>query len=211
MSSTIESSSISFLTTPSLFHNTFNHPINIKLDRSNYLLRKSQIIPAIQGHNLGGFLFGTLPCPPKYQEESTRSINPDYIAWEQQDQLLLCWLLASIFESKLSCSLDHPWNFIGLSDIIQYHATSISTPKYKKGSFWHDDYLLKMKNIADKLATAREPVDSELNTTLLWHRSLPDQHWFLYLNYLPRSQAFTSIWRNKMQQSHRMLINLLPT
>ena len=171
MSSTIESSSISFLTTPSLFHNTFNHPINIKLDRSNYLLRKSQIIPAIKGHNLGGFLFGTLPCPPKYQEESTRSINPDYIAWEQQDQLLLCWLLACLSEANLGhvvgCQTSHAvWTTLetllasqSSSNIMQLQFQLQNTKK--KGVSDIDDYLLKMKNIADKLAVAGEPVGEQ--------------------------------------------------
>ena len=49
-----------------------------------------------------------------------------------------------------------------LETLSQYHATSISTPKYKKNGVSDiDDYLLKMKNIADKLAVAGEPVDEQ--------------------------------------------------
>ena len=49
----------------------FITPFFIKLDWSNYFLLKSLIMPAIKGHNLDGFLFGTLPHPPKNQGEST--------------------------------------------------------------------------------------------------------------------------------------------
>ncbi|RVW18076.1 hypothetical protein CK203_109224 [Vitis vinifera] len=109
--------------------------------------------------------------PSKYQEESTRSINPDYIAWEQQDQLLLCWLLACLSEANLGhvvgCQTSHAvWTTLELYWPPSHHPISCnfnfnSKTQKKKGVSDIDDYLLKMKNIADKLAVAGEPVGEQ--------------------------------------------------
>ncbi|KAI3453409.1 hypothetical protein Pfo_010072, partial [Paulownia fortunei] len=131
--------------TPSLFHNTFNHPTSIKLDRNNFLLCKSQVLPAIRSHQLGSFIFGTQEIPPKFIsytiEGRMETIpNPDFITWEQQDQLLLSWLLGSMSEG-----------------ILGY-----------VGSMTAEEFLLKMKTLTDQKATAGESIpDKDMRIYIL--------------------------------------------
>ena len=49
-------------------------PINIKLDRSNYLFWKSLILPAAKAHDLDTFMFGTKHKPDETIMDSGNSI-----------------------------------------------------------------------------------------------------------------------------------------
>lgn len=61
-----------------------NTTFSIKLDRDNFLLWKSQVLPVVQGYDIGGYLIGTNPYPQKYLESQdengniVRSINPEF-------------------------------------------------------------------------------------------------------------------------------------
>ncbi|KAL6345917.1 hypothetical protein AAG906_025197 [Vitis piasezkii] len=90
----------------SLFGNVMCFSSLVKLDRNNFLLWKSVIVPTMKGHDLDGYLFGTQPIPEKMISimekygETKFILNPIYVrVWT--DQRLLCWLLSSISESVL--------------------------------------------------------------------------------------------------------------
>ena len=70
-------------------------PISIRLDRSNFTLRRSQILPTVRAYELEGFLIGTQSQP------QFRSVNSDYTHWCRLDQFLLCLILSSMTESML--------------------------------------------------------------------------------------------------------------
>lgn len=72
----------------------FHHFLTIKLDRTNYLLWKSQFIPLLRGHDLLGYVDGSKACPAKSDLDA-------YSAWQKQDQLLLSWILTTLSESIL--------------------------------------------------------------------------------------------------------------
>lgn len=84
--------------------NSFKNVLSVKLDNENYLLWKQQVMAAICGHNLLHYLEAS-SRPPKYlttQDEISGSINVDFNEWEQQDQLLVSWLLPSMTEGILT-------------------------------------------------------------------------------------------------------------
>ena len=72
---------------------SFNTPI--KLDRSNYLLWRSQVLALIRGNRLEGFIDGTNPALDEHlifvgANGSTQEIaNPTYQNWRSHDQTLL--------------------------------------------------------------------------------------------------------------------------
>ncbi|OVA14795.1 hypothetical protein BVC80_1149g1 [Macleaya cordata] len=78
-----------------------NHLISVKLDETNCLLWLTQFKPLLKGYNLQGYIDGTLPCPPRTLPDSTE-VNPDFTKWEEQDQILLGWLLSSLSDTILS-------------------------------------------------------------------------------------------------------------
>lgn len=60
---------------------------------------------AIRGHKLQDFLDPTKEAPQKFlsnQDKARGKINPEFLEWEQQDQLLVSWLLSSMTESLLT-------------------------------------------------------------------------------------------------------------
>jgi hypothetical protein len=70
------------------------HIVTTKLNRENYVLWKTQIVPILRGALLMGFLDGTTPCQEKLIMETDKGAavqkpNPEYLRWVQIDQSLL--------------------------------------------------------------------------------------------------------------------------
>ncbi|KAF5206650.1 hypothetical protein FRX31_003766 [Thalictrum thalictroides] len=73
------------------------HFLNVKLDRTNYLLWRSQFIPILHVHDLLDFVDGTNTCPPECvpsTDGETIVSNPAFSSWMKRDQLLLSWLIS---------------------------------------------------------------------------------------------------------------------
>ncbi|KAH9671623.1 retrovirus-related pol polyprotein from transposon RE1 [Citrus sinensis] len=155
---------------------SFNNPV--KLDRANYLIWRSQVLASIRGNRLEGFINGTKSEPEQYltrrtADGSTQVIeNPEFITWKSQDQTLLGWLLSSISEGTLGLviTLDSSyavWKTLEKKFGVQSEAKVLQI-KYeintlKKDSMNVEDYCMKMKALADKLACAGSPLnDREL-------------------------------------------------
>ncbi|KAH6801210.1 hypothetical protein C2S52_001674 [Perilla frutescens var. hirtella] len=78
--------------------------ISLKLDAGNFLLWKQQIWVTIAGYELEHFLTGEVTPPEKYIPDSSDSetiLNPQFLAWNKQDQLIISWLISSMSESIL--------------------------------------------------------------------------------------------------------------
>ena len=80
------------------------HQISVKLERNNYTIWQSQVLPAARAHRLDQILIGKLPKPPRFsQSTSVNSSQPasnlEYDQWMILDQFLLSWILASISEA----------------------------------------------------------------------------------------------------------------
>ena len=87
---------------------SFTFTTLIKLDRSNYMIWKSQILSSVRANDIEGFLDGSKICPSQFLDDKPRSSsvdlreNPAYVTWKKQDQMLLGWLLSSISIEVLS-------------------------------------------------------------------------------------------------------------
>ena len=76
----------------------FTHFLNIKLDKENYLLWRSQFLPLLKPHDLKGLIGGTSTCPvrflPSTEKDAQPTINPEYTHYIKLDQMLLCRLIS---------------------------------------------------------------------------------------------------------------------
>ena len=97
---------------------TFTFTTPIKLDRSNYLIWKSQILSSVRANELESLLDGSRICPDQFLSSTqgnsdamfnasasstiTSQENPEFHVWKKQDQMLLSWLLSSISIEILS-------------------------------------------------------------------------------------------------------------
>ena len=76
--------------------------VSARLDRSNYIFRRSQILPTARAYGLDDFLFGldlhqnNLSTVHQFQNTVHQ-----FHQWTQLDQFLLSWLLSSISENML--------------------------------------------------------------------------------------------------------------
>lgn len=99
--STLSSGSTPNLTTPILPQ---NHPSSIKLTENNYLVWRQQILATVRGYGLESFLTGKTAPPEEWICEdgsSEERLNPEFSAWNRQDQLLSAWIQSSLSECTM--------------------------------------------------------------------------------------------------------------
>ena len=150
-----------------------NQALTIRLTDSNYLLWRLQVLISARGYGIDGFLHGTIPRPVDTlpgTEGQPNVLNPHFIVWQRQDQLLAAWLLASISEDLLVNmvglnSSQEIWstperNFASQSKakIMQY---KLQLQTLKKGNLTMREYLTKMKNCTDLLSSAGHHLSEE--------------------------------------------------
>ncbi|PHT53519.1 hypothetical protein CQW23_07981 [Capsicum baccatum] len=89
-----QSSTVTTLPSPSLAHQ-----LPLKLTSSIFLLRKTQFLPMVRGCGLGHHINGSQVILNKFL--SDQQPNPNYHVWLREDQLVLSWIVASVFEGIL--------------------------------------------------------------------------------------------------------------
>lgn len=90
---------------------SLNHTIYVKLDRENYLVWRTQVVPYLEGNSLFGYVTGEIPCPPKFISTPTTEAsastfalvpNPSYTVWFHQDKLILSAIISTLTEGVLA-------------------------------------------------------------------------------------------------------------
>ncbi|KAK9181029.1 hypothetical protein WN944_024166 [Citrus x changshan-huyou] len=121
----------------------------VKLDQTNYLVWKTQVLASIIRNGLEGLINGGNPCPAQFLSESmaessrssviaVRQIkNPEYIQWKKTNKLLQSWLFSSMMDNML---------------------IMIQTGKNESLSI--SDYFNKTKKISDTLAIGGNTLSS---------------------------------------------------
>ncbi|KAK9200295.1 hypothetical protein WN944_015492 [Citrus x changshan-huyou] len=150
------------------------------LDRSNYLLWRSQVLALIRGNRLEDFVTGARSVRLLLTEAdgSTQQVeNPEYQIWRSQDQTLLGWLLSSLSEGILSLVINCESSFdiwktlekkFGVQSEARVLQLRYELNTLKKEALSVEDYCIKMKAIADKLASAGSSITKkDLMLTIL--------------------------------------------
>lgn len=151
---------------------SFSIPIGEKLTKSNYLLWKAQIMPAIRAAQLEPFLTGAAkrPAATISTKDKEDVPNPAYAEWVARDQAVLGYLLTSLTRDVLSsvaaCSTAaEVW-----SSLAQMYSSLTSARKVntrialattKKGAMTIAEYYTKMRGYADEMAASGKPLDDE--------------------------------------------------
>ncbi|KAL5768050.1 hypothetical protein ACOSQ2_014833 [Xanthoceras sorbifolium] len=153
----------------------FNLPI--KLDESNYIYWKTQILPAINALDFESFIDKTKTPPSQFvtvqvSDESggirvEHHLNPEYQKWKKSDQILLFWLISTLSQkvvgqvTKCKSSLE-AWtklqNLYSQKSMAKILNLRQQLQTIKKGSHSVSEFVLKIKNIGDALSAAREEV-----------------------------------------------------
>ncbi|KAJ4761435.1 hypothetical protein LUZ62_071810 [Rhynchospora pubera] len=145
-------------------------PIATKLSESNYLTWNSQITPLLHGYNLMRFIESPSPDPTRTTTSGVLEINPEYIPWHRQDQLLLGWIRSSLTESiqsqVVSCSSTMDlWQTLQklFSTNSRAHVLDLKRQlqSITKGDSSCSEYLQRLRHLADELAFAGVPLSND--------------------------------------------------
>ncbi|XP_010507608.1 PREDICTED: uncharacterized protein LOC104784253 [Camelina sativa] len=142
----------------------FSHCVTLKLSSTNYLLWKIQFETWLNNQRLLDHVTGSTPCPPatrsvKKGETVSKAPNPDFLAWVNNDQKIMGWLIGSPTEEALSVyglhtsgevwfSLAKKYNHISASRKSDLQRRLHSTEKEGKTLA---EYLNTIKQICDQL------------------------------------------------------------
>ncbi|KAL5834483.1 hypothetical protein ACOSQ4_013980 [Xanthoceras sorbifolium] len=145
--------------------------LTVKLDNSNFLLWRQQVLAAIKGSRLSHYIDPAFKPPNQINTDG--SVNEAYLDWEQQDQNLLCWILSSIsqdilpeFVSYLTAS--EAWKSVEELFASQSRANvmqlKLQLQTLKKNGLTMAEYLLKKKTVMDGFAFAGHPLSNDGST-----------------------------------------------
>ena len=86
--------------TTNVLHQVLNHSLLIKLDRTNYILWRTQMKNIVFANGFKDHVEGPKPCPSK--ETSSGDINIEFIHWRRYDRMILSWLYSSLTPAIMS-------------------------------------------------------------------------------------------------------------
>lgn len=135
----------------------------IKLTDDNFLLWNLQILAGIRGLGLEVFILPEPPIPAATVQDSTgmELLNPNFVSWCRQDQLLFSYILASMTESiqgqMIGClTSTQLWSRLTVlfssqskAKVLRY---KLQLQTLKKDNLSMKDYLNKIKGLFDTLA-----------------------------------------------------------
>jgi hypothetical protein len=162
-------------------------PVTEKLSNNNLGLWKLQVLPAIRGALMEGFLDGSNAAPSKeidvkHGDKTVKEVNPEYASWVARDQQVLSYLLsnmtrdvmAQVAMAKIAAEL---WTAVEEIYSFQSRVRSVNTrialATTKKGNSTASEYLAKVKSYADEMKDVGRPLgDDEFTSYIL---TGPDQ------------------------------------
>ncbi|CBI25270.3 unnamed protein product, partial [Vitis vinifera] len=157
-------SSFAHHTMPSL-----NQAFTVRLDQSNYLLWRTQMLNIIIANGLEEMIHGKIPAPSRFLGDS-ENINPEYSIWQCQNRLVMCWIYSSLTKgvmaqiigldtaSEIWTALEKIFSAASKARIMQLHFQLQTT---KKGGLSMMEYLLKIKSIVDNLLAIGENITEQ--------------------------------------------------
>jgi hypothetical protein len=162
-------------TTPSIVALSNTHQVvSLKLTTTNYLYWRMQIKPYLLGQGVFHFVDGLVSCPPSHVSNccdgSSSTINPSFLRWKQQDQLILSTLLSSLSMNVLHLVVDCQtsscvWRTLekmlispSNSRIMQLHG---SFQDLQQGDASVTTYMQHAKSLFDELVAIGRPLSLE--------------------------------------------------
>ncbi|GMI71298.1 hypothetical protein HRI_000799100 [Hibiscus trionum] len=161
----------------------FNKQISVRLDDTNFLLWRQQVLLMIRGQGLEHYLDSDYTPPAKFlvAVDGTKSPNPAYQHFFKQDSSLASWLLSTVSTSILphlvgSETTASIWNTL----VLRYSKLSTTRVMHlhcrlrtlKKGSLSISEFSGQIKEICDLLAICGSPI-SEIEQVATILNGLP--------------------------------------
>jgi hypothetical protein len=134
-----------------------------------------QVLPIIRGAQLQGYLDGTSITPEKEVDvkianKTMKESNPEYIRWTALQQQVLGFLMTSMTQEVMgqAAACDTPqevWSLLEQTHTSQSRARTVNTRialvTTRKDDMSISEYITKMKNLANEMASAKKRVDDK--------------------------------------------------
>jgi len=152
-----------------------NHNLSIKLTKGNFMAWRTQILAYIKSQDAYGFLNGssippaqTIPNPSPAAGAPTTVVNPDFLTWNQQYQMILSILISTLSETYVVHAVGSPsasslWNTLLTMFASQARAPVMQIyfqlATVKKGNNSFTEYFQTIKTLSDTLAAVGQPLN----------------------------------------------------
>ncbi|KAL5757084.1 hypothetical protein ACOSQ2_021830 [Xanthoceras sorbifolium] len=128
--------------------------LTVKLDNNNFLLWRQHVLVAIKGNLLSSFIDSAVSPPARFNNDGF--VSEVFLDCEQQDQILLCWMLSSITQEVLPkfvgyLTASEAWDYI----------LKLQLQTLKKAGSSMAKYLMKKKSIMDALSFTGHPLTND--------------------------------------------------
>ncbi|KAL4386691.1 hypothetical protein GQ457_09G004130 [Hibiscus cannabinus] len=154
-----------------------NKSISIRLDETNYLLWRQQVLFTIESLDLSSHIEGTSVMPPQYLLVNGEKVpNPLFSSFKQQDSALCSWLLASIslsiLPSLVSCraafeiweKIQQVFSVSSTTKIMHLHCSLKNLRKRDQGM---KEYLAQIQSVCDSLAACGNPLSETMHISAI--------------------------------------------
>ncbi|KAK1609583.1 hypothetical protein QYE76_033256 [Lolium multiflorum] len=154
---------------------TFGTGVMERLGKGNFILWQTQVLPAVRGARLMGYLDGSIEAPKeeievKKGDETVTEINPAYEDWVASDQKVLSFLVGSLSREVLPYAAGvktaaELWEI--LQDMYaarsRAHTTNtrIALASAEKGSKSMGEYVTMMKSLENEMISAGKTLEDE--------------------------------------------------
>nr|CAD1839536.1 unnamed protein product [Ananas comosus var. bracteatus] len=151
----------------------FMNFVSIKLNQSNYMLRRTQIFLLIESQDVVGFINGETPQPAREigsADGKSRIVNPDFTSWVRTDRLVKAWITSTLLQEVLGLvvglvTLGEVWSTLENSFAQDSQAWEFELLQklrlIKKGSHSQVDYFRHFKSVCDELTAIGKLVDDK--------------------------------------------------
>ncbi|KAL4290280.1 hypothetical protein GQ457_14G022540 [Hibiscus cannabinus] len=162
-----------------------NKSISIRLDETNYLLWRQQVLFTIESLDLSSHIDGTSVVPSQYVLVNSEKVpNPHYASFKQQDSALCSWLVASIslsiLPSLVSCrtafeiweKVQQIFSVSSTTKIMHLHCSLKNLRKRDQGM---REYLAQIQSVCDSLAACGNPLSETMHISAILY-GLPSDY-----------------------------------
>ncbi|KAL4368436.1 hypothetical protein GQ457_05G012080 [Hibiscus cannabinus] len=154
-----------------------NKSISIRLDETNYLLWRQQVLFAIESLALSSHIDGTISVPSQYtMVDGVKTVNAEFVVYKQQDSALCSWLLSSISTSILPSLVNcrtafEIWEKIqkvfSVSSTTKIMHLHCSLKNLRKRDQSMREYLAQIQAVCDSLAACGNPLTETMHISAI--------------------------------------------
>ncbi|WVZ64382.1 hypothetical protein U9M48_013903 [Paspalum notatum var. saurae] len=151
------------------------YPVTEKLNKSNYLLWRLQVLPALRGAQMADLVDSKVAPPEavinvKQGDKTIQEPNPEYTQWVVRDQQVFSYLMSTLSKEAMAqvatmTTSAQVWKVLEDTYSSQTRARAVNTrialATTKKGNMSMAEYVGKMKALGDEMASLGKPLEDE--------------------------------------------------